>query len=181
MILQVSISSKSEMHVALFCGFQIEVTFNFLEIRAMNTYPEHQVKLEVNFFCCCLDLHSCRKCLCTVVSIAGRHRYRQDHLLIAPADTGPVGSHGRPHQLRSLSSLQQLHLCVSISEQPQEKKLVLHFYSIVCVYVLCWPTLTALDTVLASWQLHFRAAFLFSSQKHCCIPAVCLQPISMSR
>lgn len=29
-----------------FCRFQMEVTFNFLEIRAMNTYPEHQVTLK---------------------------------------------------------------------------------------------------------------------------------------
>lgn len=32
-------------HSDVFFGcFQVEVTFNFLEIRAMNTYPEHQVK-----------------------------------------------------------------------------------------------------------------------------------------
>lgn len=38
-----------------FCYFQMEVTFNFLEIRAMNTYPEHQV---TTFFSCHLVPHS---------------------------------------------------------------------------------------------------------------------------
>ena len=36
--------------------FQMEVTFNFLEIRAMNTYPEHQVMrlcLFIYFLSCC--------------------------------------------------------------------------------------------------------------------------------
>lgn len=44
---------------------------------------------------------------------AGRHRHGQDHLLVPVADPGPAGSHGRPHQLRALSGLQQLHLRVS--------------------------------------------------------------------
>lgn len=46
----------------------------------------------------------------------GCHWYRQDHLLAEATDPGPTGSHGQPHQLRPLPSLQQLHLCVSISE-----------------------------------------------------------------
>lgn len=101
----------------------MEVTFNFLEIRAMNTYPEHQVThswgfpvwtsrllnapLLINCFCVCVCVYT------------GRHRHRQDHLLAATADPGPAGSHGWPHQLRPLTSLQQLHLCVSFSEHPR--------------------------------------------------------------
>lgn len=49
---------------------------------------------------------------------AGRHRHGQDHLLSAAADTGSAGSHGQPHQLRPVSSLQQLHLRVSMVAQP---------------------------------------------------------------
>lgn len=53
------------------------------------------------------------------VPSAGCHRYRQDHLFAEATDTGAAGSHGQPHQLRPLSGLQQLHLCVSTSEQPR--------------------------------------------------------------
>lgn len=37
--------------MTFFCCLQMEVTFNFLEIRAMNTYPEHQVTPNVSFHC----------------------------------------------------------------------------------------------------------------------------------
>lgn len=33
------------------CFSQVEVTFNFLEIRAMNTYPEHQVRAAIPANC----------------------------------------------------------------------------------------------------------------------------------
>lgn len=39
----------SGIAMMFFCCLQMEVTFNFLEIRAMNTYPEHQVTLMMSF------------------------------------------------------------------------------------------------------------------------------------
>lgn len=44
------LSFKYDVNVMSFCYFQMEVTFNFLEIRAMNTYPEHQVTAFVPAF-----------------------------------------------------------------------------------------------------------------------------------
>lgn len=67
---------------------------------------------------CCPDVSS----LTTSRACAGRHRHRQDHLLTPTADSGPAGPHGRPHQLRALSRLQQLHLCVSVSQQPRARQ-----------------------------------------------------------
>lgn len=49
----------------------------------------------------------------------GCYRYRQDYILAETTVPGPAGSHGQPHQLRPLPSLQQLHLRVSISEHPR--------------------------------------------------------------
>lgn len=172
----------------------MEVTFNFLEIRAMNTYPEHQVmRLRWFFFSLLLGSSLCSiifnklSCPCT-----GCHRHRQDHLLAETTDPGPAGSHGQPHQLRPLPSLQQLHLRVSISEHPCLRWRNYALCCCVCVWLRAcvrarwgvktsWPTLTALDSTLASWQPHFRPALLFSSQMHSCIAVVCSRPISVSR
>lgn len=95
------------------CCFQVEVSFNFLEIRAMNTYPEHQVGLthpvllsphiSVNY-----PGRTIMSCPCT-----GCHWYRQDYLLTEATDPGPAWSCGQPYQLRPFQSLQQLNLCVS--------------------------------------------------------------------
>lgn len=92
------------------CCRQVEVTFNFLEIRAMNTYPEHQVTRPGSgppLF------RPIAPSLTNSGARAGHHRHGQDHLLVPVADPGPAGSHGRPHQLRALARLQQLHLRVS--------------------------------------------------------------------
>lgn len=102
----------------------MEVTFNFLEIRAMNTYPEHQVTLKFILFVFLLfETLIASQSACVEVSCphTGCYRHRQDHLLAATADTGPAGSHGQPHQLRPVSSLQQLHLRVSITERSHPK------------------------------------------------------------
>lgn len=103
---------------------------------------------------------------------AGCHRHGQDHLLSAAADAGSAGSHGQPHQLRPVSSLQQLHLRVSIVAQPPVSAPTPR--PRLSVLPLClrqgaeasWPTLTALDRVLASWQPHFG---VFSSSAAKCI------------
>lgn len=142
------------------CYCQVEVTFNFLEIRAMNTYPEHQVRTPSVHLAANNVVNGYQgKLFCLFP--AGYHRYRQDYLHAETADAGAAGPHGRPHQLRPRPSLQQLHLCVSITDL---------LYFCLSVFVLCvlrsWPTLTALDSVSASWQLHFWAAFLFSSGAH---------------
>lgn len=159
----------------------MEVTFNFLEIRAMNTYPEHQVTPPLALSSC--PAPSVRPLPSASVEMccrppAGCHRHGQDHLLAAAADAGAAGSHGQPHQLRPVSSLQQLHLRVSIIGQPPSSPFPrpppFSLRPRLSVSVLClrqgaeasWPTLTALDRVLATWQPHFGAFFLFSSQMH---------------
>ena len=68
-------------------------------------------------------------CPCT-----GCHRHRQDHLLAETTDPGPAGSHGQPHQLRPLPSLQQLHLCVSISEHTCLRR---RNYALCCCVCVC--------------------------------------------
>lgn len=92
--------------------FQVEVTFNFLEIRAMNTYPEHQVwrissapsyRLKSNYYRGGAPFPP-----------TGCHRHRQDYVLAETADAGAAGSCGQPYQLRSLPGLPQLYLCVSL-------------------------------------------------------------------
>lgn len=108
--------SETKCRCGVLCCLQMEVTFNFLEIRAMNTYPEHQVRtlffhhlLPASGLKCYNRKNSC-------LYATGCHRHRQDHLLSEAADPGPAGSRGQPHQLRPLPSLQQLHLRVSIPE-----------------------------------------------------------------
>lgn len=104
----------------------MEVTFNFLEIRAMNTYPEHQVTPPLALSSCPAPSFRPLPSACVEMCChppAGCHRHGQDHLLAAAADAGAAGSHGQPHQLRPVSSLQQLHLRVSINAQPPSSPL----------------------------------------------------------
>uniref|UniRef100_A0A3Q4I2N5 Capping protein regulator and myosin 1 linker 3 n=1 Tax=Neolamprologus brichardi TaxID=32507 RepID=A0A3Q4I2N5_NEOBR len=81
---------------------KVEVTFNFLEIRAMNTYPEHQVIIDTDK---------------TTYSLRLQTQEQLDHMVS--------------------------HINYALSRVFNNS-------------IYACPTLTDFDSVLASWQLHFR-------------------------
>lgn len=93
---------------------------------------------------CCPDVSS----LTDSRARAGRHGHGQDHLLVPTADSGPAGPHGRPHQLRALSYLQQLHLCVSVSQQPGARQ--------TCARLADWKNLDSLGSLVLGKALHLQ-------------------------
>lgn len=167
--------------VMFLCCFQVEVTFNFLEIRAMNTYPEHQVthwspiffllfghsyQYKVWLWKPVLSIHYRLSSIQTRPPTHWDCRHRTSWITWSATSTTPsLGSSTTPFMRKPHRA-----------SLPRAKKQVFLFF-----YCLCWgaktswPTLTALDSALASWQLHFWAAFLFSSQMHSCIAVVCIQ------
>lgn len=139
----------------------------------MNTYSEHQVKLGARFrHAACPDASS----LTDSRARAGCHRHGQDHLLAPPADSGPAGPHGRPHQLRALSGLQQLHLRVSVSQQPRAMQ--------TCACLAGWKNLAKVGTSGRRWHggsPTFGVALISSRLRRPLVPAVWIRPVSMSR
>lgn len=166
------------------CCFQTEVTFNFLEIRAMNTYPEHQV---THWNSKCFPAETLKAA--SIITIEKLSIYRLSSIQTRPPtrwDYRPRTSwitwsatSTMPSPESSTTPFMRKHL--QASSPGAEKQVFLFLCCMRWGAKTSWPTLTALDSALASWQLHFRAAFLFSSQMHSCIAVVCIQPISVSQ